>query len=91
MTTATEPKSKTDKAPDTRGLAGQTVGDTSICAVTQTQLIYRGYEIADLAANPERLNLKSPAILIFGEVAGLAAHGLVEDILALKELARVYA
>ncbi len=41
-----------DKKPvDTRGLAGQTVGDTSICAVTQTQLIYRGYEIADLAAN----------------------------------------
>ncbi len=37
------------KAPDTRGLAGQTVGDTSICAVNQTQLIYRGYEIADLA------------------------------------------
>ena len=31
--------------------------------------------IADLAANPERLNLKSPAILIFGEVAGLPAHG----------------
>jgi len=39
------------KPADTRGLAGQTVGDTSICAVTQTQLIYRGYEIADLAAN----------------------------------------
>jgi 2-methylcitrate synthase/citrate synthase II len=47
-TTTAEPKSK---APDTRGLAGQTVGDTTICAVTQTQLIYRGYEIADLAAN----------------------------------------
>jgi citrate synthase len=50
-----EPKStakvSADKAPDTRGLAGQTVGDTSICAVSQTQLIYRGYEIADLAAN----------------------------------------
>ena len=39
------------KVPDTRGLAGQTVGDTTICAVTQTELIYRGYEIADLAAN----------------------------------------
>jgi len=57
MTTASaaEPKSASSpspsKAPDTRGLAGQTVGDTSICAVTQTQLIYRGYEIADLAAN----------------------------------------
>jgi uroporphyrin-III C-methyltransferase/precorrin-2 dehydrogenase/sirohydrochlorin ferrochelatase len=47
--------------------------------------------IAELAANPERLGLKSPAVLIFGEVAGLPAHGLVEDILALEELARVYA
>jgi citrate synthase len=45
------PTSPSGKAPDTRGLAGQTVGDTSICAVTQTQLMYRGYEIADLAAN----------------------------------------
>ena len=45
----TEVKEK--KPADTRGLAGQTVGDTSICAVTQTQLIYRGYEIADLAAH----------------------------------------
>ncbi|MDZ4829500.1 MAG: citrate/2-methylcitrate synthase [Phycisphaerae bacterium] len=39
------------KSVDTRGLAGQTVGDTAICAVTQTELIYRGYEIADLAAH----------------------------------------
>ncbi len=39
------------KAPDTRGLAGQTIGDTSVCSVNQTQLIYRGYEIADLAAH----------------------------------------
>ncbi len=44
--------------------------------------------IADLASRPERLGLKSPAILIFGEVAGLPAHGLVEDILALEELKR---
>lgn len=36
---------------DSRGLAGQTVGDTAICAVTQAELIYRGYEIADLAAH----------------------------------------
>ena len=41
----------TQKAPDTRGLAGQTIGDTQICSVNQTQLIYRGFEIADLAAN----------------------------------------
>ena len=44
MSTAAAPK-----PVDTRGLAGQTVGDTTICAVTQTELIYRGYEIADLA------------------------------------------
>ena len=44
MTTTMPPK-------DTRGLAGQTIGDTEICSVNQTQLIYRGYEIADLAAH----------------------------------------
>ncbi len=44
--------------------------------------------IADLAAHPERLGLKSPAILIFGEVASLPAHGLIEDILASEELKR---
>ncbi len=31
------------------GLAGVTVGDTKVCTVNQTQLLYRGYEIADLA------------------------------------------
>jgi len=41
----------TTKQPDTRGLAGQTIGDTQICSVGQSHLIYRGYEIADLAAN----------------------------------------
>lgn len=41
----------TPKQPDTRGLAGLSVGETSVCAVTQTELLYRGYEIADLAAN----------------------------------------
>jgi uroporphyrin-III C-methyltransferase/precorrin-2 dehydrogenase/sirohydrochlorin ferrochelatase len=44
--------------------------------------------VAELAANPERLGLKSPAVLIFGEVAGLPASGIVEDILALEELKR---
>jgi uroporphyrin-III C-methyltransferase / precorrin-2 dehydrogenase / sirohydrochlorin ferrochelatase len=42
--------------------------------------------IAELAAHPERLGLKSPAVLIFGEVAGLPASGIVEDILALEEV-----
>ena len=41
----------TTKKPDTRGLAGQTIGETEICSVGQSHLIYRGYEIADLAAN----------------------------------------
>lgn len=41
----------TTKPVDTRGLAGLSAGDTSVCSVNQTQLIYRGYEIADLAAN----------------------------------------
>ena len=45
MTATTTPA----KPQDTRGLAGQTVGDTEICAVNQTSLLYRGYEIADLA------------------------------------------
>jgi uroporphyrin-III C-methyltransferase / precorrin-2 dehydrogenase / sirohydrochlorin ferrochelatase len=44
--------------------------------------------IAQLAAHPERLGLTSPAVLIFGEVAGLPASGIVEDILALEELKR---
>jgi uroporphyrin-III C-methyltransferase / precorrin-2 dehydrogenase / sirohydrochlorin ferrochelatase len=47
--------------------------------------------VAELAAKPERLHLKSPAVLIFGEVAGLPAACLVEDVLSLAELSRAYA
>jgi uroporphyrin-III C-methyltransferase / precorrin-2 dehydrogenase / sirohydrochlorin ferrochelatase len=47
--------------------------------------------LAELAAAPERLELNSPAVLIFGEVAGLPASGLVEDVLSLTELSRAYA
>jgi uroporphyrin-III C-methyltransferase/precorrin-2 dehydrogenase/sirohydrochlorin ferrochelatase len=47
--------------------------------------------LAELADHPERLQLKSPAVLIFGEVAGLPASGIVDDILSLEELRRVYA
>ena len=47
--------------------------------------------IADLAAHPQSLGVKSPAILIFGEVAGLPASGVVEDILASEEVKRVSA
>lgn len=47
--------------------------------------------LADLAAAPERLGLQSPAVLIFGEVAGLADGALVEDVLQLAEARRVYA
>jgi siroheme synthase len=47
--------------------------------------------IAELAADPSRLGLNSPAILIFGEVAGLPAAGLVEDVLSLAAVRRAYA
>jgi 2-methylcitrate synthase/citrate synthase II len=51
MTTSTTATQSAPKPQASTGLAGQTVGDTAVCAVNQTQLIYRGYEIADLAAN----------------------------------------
>ncbi len=38
-------------APVTKGLEGVIAGETEICNVEQSALIYRGYEIADLAAN----------------------------------------
>ena len=47
--------------------------------------------ISAFAANPESLGLSSPAVLIFGEVAGLPASGAVEDGLARVEVARAYA
>ena len=47
--------------------------------------------LAELAAAPERLGLQSPAVLIFGEVAGLADASLVEDVLQLPEVRRAYA
>jgi len=34
-----------------KGLEGVVAGETEICAVTQSSLLYRGYEIADLAEN----------------------------------------
>ncbi len=47
--------------------------------------------IAELAEAPERLGLNSPAVLIFGEIAGLPASGVVETILSLEEVKRLYA
>ncbi|MFT5423266.1 MAG: 2-methylcitrate synthase/citrate synthase II [Phycisphaerales bacterium] len=47
MTTTTPP---TPTAKPT-GLEGVVAGDTGICKVEQTALVYRGYEIADLAAH----------------------------------------
>lgn len=43
--------------------------------------------ISALAENPDSLGLASPAVLIFGEVAGLPAAGTVETILASKRVA----
>ena len=39
------------EAPVVKGLEGVIAGETAICNVEQSALIYRGYEIADLAAN----------------------------------------
>jgi uroporphyrin-III C-methyltransferase/precorrin-2 dehydrogenase/sirohydrochlorin ferrochelatase len=47
--------------------------------------------LGDLAAHPERLGLKSPAVLIFGDVAGLADAALLDDVLATEHARRVYA
>lgn len=47
--------------------------------------------ISVLAANPASLGLKSPSVLIFGEVAGLPASGIVENVLASEEVQRAYA
>ncbi len=41
----------TPDAPVAKGLEGVIAGETAICNVEQSALIYRGYEIADLAAN----------------------------------------
>lgn len=47
--------------------------------------------ISALANDTGSLGLKSPAVLIFGEVAGLPAAGAVETILAQEEVVRAYA
>jgi uroporphyrin-III C-methyltransferase/precorrin-2 dehydrogenase/sirohydrochlorin ferrochelatase len=47
--------------------------------------------ISALANDAESLGLNSPAVLIFGEVAGLPAAGAVETILAHEEVVRAYA
>src|ERR1043165_7200406 len=46
MSTATAPS-----AAFARGLEGVIAGQSAICSVEQGKLIYRGYEIHDLAAN----------------------------------------
>jgi uroporphyrin-III C-methyltransferase/precorrin-2 dehydrogenase/sirohydrochlorin ferrochelatase len=47
--------------------------------------------LADLAGAPESFGLKSPAVLIFGEVARLADPALVEDVLSHPNASRLYA
>src|SRR5205085_11266866 len=52
MAIATHPTSKSDAAANlARGLEGVVAGESAICSVEQGKLIYRGYEIHDLAAN----------------------------------------
>src|SRR5258705_5149420 len=50
MSTASSP-SAASAAAFARGLEGVIAGQTSICSVEQGALIYRGYEIHDLADN----------------------------------------
>ena len=50
-----------------------------------------GTTLAELAAHPKRLDLKSPAVLLFGEVAGMPVAGIVDDILSLEVVRRIYA
>ena len=64
----------TEQPKDTRGLAGQAIGDTAICSVGQKHLIYHGYEIADLAAHAT-----------FEEVAHLLLHGYRAEVKELHE------
>jgi siroheme synthase len=47
--------------------------------------------ISALDAHPEILGLRCPAVLIFVEVCGLPAAGVIEDILDNEEVKRVYA
>jgi uroporphyrin-III C-methyltransferase / precorrin-2 dehydrogenase / sirohydrochlorin ferrochelatase len=69
--------------PDCPVIAVENASRDTECRIATT--------LAKLAADPERLHLKSPAVLIFGEVAGLPAPGLIEDVLSLTELSRAYA
>ncbi len=49
---APKPPTKEDQAASfARGLEGIVAGESAICSVEQGKLIYRGYEIHDLAAN----------------------------------------
>lgn len=49
---ASKPATKEDAAASfARGLEGVVAGETAICSVEQGKLIYRGYEIHDLAAH----------------------------------------
>jgi len=75
----------TPKSADTRGLAGQTAGDTTICSVNQTQLIYRGYEIADLA---EHASFEEVAyLLLIGEKPDAAqAKAFREELASQREI-----
>jgi citrate synthase len=51
MTTAATNTPASDAAAFARGLEGVVAGESAICSVEQGKLIYRGYEIHDLAAH----------------------------------------
>jgi uroporphyrin-III C-methyltransferase/precorrin-2 dehydrogenase/sirohydrochlorin ferrochelatase len=60
-------------SPDTPVLAVENASRTNERRVAS--------RLSTVAATPERLKLKSPAVLFFGEVAGLEAEGLVDRVL----------
>jgi siroheme synthase len=67
------------------------------CPVLAVENVSRPHErrvttsLAELAADPARLGLNSPAVLLFGQLAGLPVAGAVDQILDLPEVGRVYA
>ncbi|MGI9012643.1 MAG: citrate/2-methylcitrate synthase [Phycisphaerales bacterium] len=85
MATTTTPASTPAKAADARGLAGQTIGDTSICAVNQTQLMYRGYEIADLAENATFEEV-AYLLLVGAKPTGAQLNAFKQELASMREV-----
>ena len=75
MTTTTQAK----------GLEGVIAGETEICNVEQTSLIYRGYEIADLAANASFEEVAF-LLLVGHKPSADELNGFKDELIANREL-----